>query len=253
MLNVNPVEIDTQIANNDAEIAQLLARVERLNNRNAKLNEVYRAQPWPRYYPAVTDSKPHIHSSTSCQTLHHGRNMTQMTWATEMSGTSEHEAVAHLDEALCSVCFPSAPVALREYVSHKSVAEQVARNADKATRLAVKAAKTLEPGEVFKTSGRFPESVETVAKCKELIRAAINTGAELAWWKAGKSPMTNPDDLNRRIVALEAISAREDADANQAVRVLLAREERQAGHGCTAQDMTKLMANAAKRAAKDWA
>lgn len=82
----------------------------------AKINtlqaEYARRGGWPRYY-VVTSSAGHIHSDTRCQTC---RITTTFGWLPEMSGQTEAEAIAALGrhaEALCSVCFPTAPVAAK--------------------------------------------------------------------------------------------------------------------------------------------
>lgn len=72
----------------------------------------YLRRPWSRYF-LVTSSAGHIHSSTHC---HSCRLTTEYGWMPEMSGMSEADAIASLGthaDALCSVCFPTAPVATK--------------------------------------------------------------------------------------------------------------------------------------------
>jgi hypothetical protein len=78
-------------------------------------DDEYESRPWNRYY-LVTSSDGHIHSSTSCSTCNKGKEPTGFTLVPYLSGTSVSEAVADLGSALCSVCFPDAPVAHREQV-----------------------------------------------------------------------------------------------------------------------------------------
>lgn len=71
------------------------------------LNEVYQDNRWSRFF-LVTSSAGHVHSSMNCHTC---KQTTTYGWLPELSGKSEEEAVAQLGTVLCSVCFPSAPVA----------------------------------------------------------------------------------------------------------------------------------------------
>ena len=66
---------------------------------------------WSRFF-AVTGG--HLHSSMSCHTCNKGRTPTRFAWVTDLSGLTESEAVDKLGPALCSVCFPSAPVEHQE-------------------------------------------------------------------------------------------------------------------------------------------
>jgi hypothetical protein len=77
---------------------------------------------WSRFF-LVTSSKGHIHSSMDCSTCRH---TTRYGWLPELSGKTEAEAVESQGPALCSVCFPSAPV---EWTAEKITAA-------KATKLA---------------------------------------------------------------------------------------------------------------------
>jgi hypothetical protein len=92
------------------------------------LAKLYRG--WSRFF-VVTSSTGHIHSSQSCHTC---RPTTAFGWLPDMSGLSEADALVKLFEkggdraasALCSVCFPNAPV---EHVGGKitkSMAEEMA-------------------------------------------------------------------------------------------------------------------------------
>ena len=62
---------------------------------------------WSRFF-VVTSSAGHIHSSTGCHTC---RDTTTYGWLPNLSGQSEALAVETHGAALCTVCFPSAPVA----------------------------------------------------------------------------------------------------------------------------------------------
>lgn len=71
---------------------------------------------WSRFY-LVTSSSGHVHRSTGCCTCHKGRQRTRFALVPYLSGKSEAEAVEDLGPALCSVCFPTAPVEHREQAS----------------------------------------------------------------------------------------------------------------------------------------
>lgn len=87
-----------------------------------QLEAEYRRRPWSRYH-LVTSSAGHIHSSTHCQTC---RITTEYGWLPDMSGQSEAEAMATLGpnaEALCTVCFPSAPVSGKATITKAKAAK----------------------------------------------------------------------------------------------------------------------------------
>jgi hypothetical protein len=97
----------------------------------AKLDAIYNAAPWSRFF-LVTNNNGHIHSNMNCGTCY---STTRFAWNPELSGKSEADAVAELGEILCSVCFPSAPVA---WTAGISKAAQVAKD-EKAAKKAAKA------------------------------------------------------------------------------------------------------------------
>ena len=76
----------------------------------------YDTRPWSRFY-LVTSSSGHIHSSVRCSTCNKGRSHTQFALVPSLSGQDEAAAVADLGPALCSICYPSAPVEDREQAS----------------------------------------------------------------------------------------------------------------------------------------
>lgn len=91
-------------------------RFQKMARANELAGEFIRRGGWPRYF-LVTSSAGHIHSGTSCQTC---RPTTTYGWMPKMSGMTEEEAIAHLGrhaESLCSVCFPSAPVAGKRHLT----------------------------------------------------------------------------------------------------------------------------------------
>jgi len=73
----------------------------------------YARRPWSRYW-LVTSSDGHIHRSCHCSTCNKGLRRTGFALTPFLSGTSDAVAVADLGPALCSVCFPDAPVESKE-------------------------------------------------------------------------------------------------------------------------------------------
>lgn len=62
---------------------------------------------WPRY--SVVPGG-HIHSDMGCFTFHRGKSRTDVRWAFPVSGDSVEEAIEVYGEALCTHCYPDAPV-----------------------------------------------------------------------------------------------------------------------------------------------
>lgn len=96
---------------------------------------------WSRFF-LVTNSNGHIHSSLNCHTCF---ATTTYRWVTSLSGQSEAETVAELGEILCSVCYPSAPVAWTTGVAKATQTARSERDAKKAAAAAKKAEKALLP------------------------------------------------------------------------------------------------------------
>lgn len=78
-----------------------------------EVEDEYESRPWPRYW-LVTSSDGHIHRSTHCSTCNKGKSRTGFALAAYLSGKSDADAVADLGPALCSVCYPDAPVESKE-------------------------------------------------------------------------------------------------------------------------------------------
>lgn len=253
-------EAQRKAAHGDLVAASLLAQrageqaiLDAVNYEIANMNAVYNmaANRWTRFYPSVTKSQPHIHRSLSCRTLHH---TTVMTWAPELSGRTDAEAVEELDEALCSVCFPDAPVALHNYVSRKSQEAVAEREAEKDARAAAKAAKQLTEDEQFRTH-YGNDRVTTVAGLKELVRKAIEEAVALEAYSSAKFAADWTGDSSQLANLLRNVTdnlGRMQADAVAAERILVAREDAHEGHGATAQDIAKMRANKVKAARREW-
>jgi hypothetical protein len=78
-----------------------------------EVNEEYQSRPWSRFF-LVTSSDGHIHASTRCCTCNKGKYATGFALVPYLSGQTSADAVADFGPALCSVCFPEAPVEDKE-------------------------------------------------------------------------------------------------------------------------------------------
>lgn len=97
-----------------SNIGQIRSTVESLSTNRALLAETLAEMRekelaytgWSRFF-LVTSSKGHIHSSMHCSTC---RFTTTYGWLPEISGRTEGDCVAEFGPALCTVCFPTAPL-----------------------------------------------------------------------------------------------------------------------------------------------
>ena len=97
-------------------VASALAEVDRLHSITVACNDQFsRRGGWSRFW-LVTSSQGHIHSSGSCSTCHKGRKPTTFALVCDLSDSTEVEAVDLFGAALCSVCFPDAPVEFTDQV-----------------------------------------------------------------------------------------------------------------------------------------
>lgn len=128
------------------------------------LEALHRHHRWSRFF-LVLNSNGHIHSSMSCPTC---RFDTAFGWLPQLSGLSEAEAVADQGEILCSVCFPSAPVAWTTGESKKTKEAKAARAAAKEASAAARRAKQLfDDGHALVVNeGRWSERIVTIAAAK---------------------------------------------------------------------------------------
>jgi hypothetical protein len=237
-----------QLHESDVELAITALAVE-------KMETIYRRAPWPRFFPCE-NRDGHIHSSyRSCPTV---RWDTAMAWRPDLSGRTVEEAVADLGPALCSVCFAGAPVEHKRMTMGQVRDERTRaeREAAKAARQAVKDAKQLTEAERFRTTGQFSEWVITVAKCKELIRQAIEQEVELAYYDqvlAGSRSWAG-DIAHARNVRRNVADrlAELQQNAGRAASVLTRREAEHEGWGATAAEITKMQQNKYRSARREW-
>jgi hypothetical protein len=104
------------LAADHPKVAEALAEVERLHSITMACNDEFvRRGRWSRFY-LVTSSQGHIHSSGNCSTCHKGRTPTTFALVCDLSDSTVEEAVDLFGAALCSICFPEAPVEFTDQV-----------------------------------------------------------------------------------------------------------------------------------------
>lgn len=79
---------------------------------------------WTRYY-LVVSSSGHIHRDMNCFTCNNGKEPTAFALYPSLSGSNVEQAVAKLGAALCTHCFPEAPVEYREQVKISKTAAKI--------------------------------------------------------------------------------------------------------------------------------
>lgn len=214
---------------------------------------------WSRFI-LCTSPGGHVHRETGCSSL---RFDTPTEWHPELSGLSATEAVDLLDTGLCSKCYPSAPVAIREgYVSRRSQAEAAQRDAEKAARNAAKALKTLSQDETnaFGELGfmRRSELPTTVAALKALVREPADTAACLAlyrdetWQARALGNGWTQADLDRRIENQASEMEHDELAAKLAVEILARREADMPGSGQTTEASAKARKTADKNKLREY-
>jgi hypothetical protein len=216
------------------------------------MDAIYRQSPWPRYFPCLSNGG-HIHATLACHTLFLN---TPMAWTPALSGKPVAEAVAELGEALCTVCYPDAPSAWTAKTLTQIERERTAaqRNAAKAEREAARLIKQLADDEIFRTAYDH-DKVTTVAACKDLIRRAIEQAVELEFYRSPAAAERWTGDPARLAQVTQNIADNltlKQADADQAERVLLAREAARPGTGATAGEIAKIKTSKERSARKGW-
>ena len=101
--------------------------------------EFQRRGGWTRAW-LVLNTGGHVHRTTECRTCFPS---TRFAWLTHLSGQDEADIVEQAGEAACTECYPSAPLDVRKRPSRIKTPEQLAREAEKAERAKVKAAKAI--------------------------------------------------------------------------------------------------------------
>ena len=218
------------------------------------MEAIYRTAPWQRFFPC-TNRDGHIHATyRDCSSV--GWD-TPMAWRPDLSGLTVDEAVAKLGPALCSICFPLAPVEQKSMTLGQVEQERTRaeREAAAAARQAKKDAKELTGAEQFRTAGQYSDRVTTVARCKEIIRKAVEAVVELEWINSPereRDMQADADQLARMRQNRADRLAELATDANRAKLVLMAREAEHKGWGATDEAIAQMQANKLKSARKEW-
>jgi hypothetical protein len=177
--------------------------MERLKAQVAPLDAEYsRRGGWTRYF-LVDASNGHVHYDNSAYRCSRTRN-TQHYWLTSESGKTAAEIIAQAGSAICTICFPDAPVdsANRPRGYHTpSELERVAKAAGRETRrLAKEAKKITNPDGSVLRYGDHEDRIETVVAAE---RAAVDA---MFWPKVRGRGLTDADkaDIERILTALAA-------------------------------------------------
>lgn len=108
--NVGPEFAAREMAAENDRCREMIASIDEARAILAAGDAEYKARGgWNRYY-LVTSSSGHIHSSMGCSTCHKGRQDTTFALVADLSDADASEAVEVFGAALCSVCYPEAPV-----------------------------------------------------------------------------------------------------------------------------------------------
>lgn len=91
-----------------AQVAEARQTIARCADEAAAGEVEFAARRWSRFFLVTSSGGGHIHSSMNCSTC---RMTTAFSWLPELSGLTEADAVAAHGPLLCTVCYPTAPLA----------------------------------------------------------------------------------------------------------------------------------------------
>ena len=95
-------------------VREILGRLEEIKQTLRAIHAEFEARGgWTRFW-LVVSSSGHIHSSTACHTCNKGKQATEFALTYHLSGETAERAVEVFGPALCTVCFPDAPVEMTE-------------------------------------------------------------------------------------------------------------------------------------------
>lgn len=207
--------------------------VHNLSEEIRALSEIYAEAPWNRYF-LVTNSNGHVHRGMGCSTCF---PTTEYAWLVELADCDEAAMIEEFGEKACTVCFPDAPANPKFHAPGRRDREaQTARDAEKAEKLAAKYAKKLHDDQVFvvQEDARCSERITTVAACLEVLRREVEFRD---YYGKGE----------------HCYHAGYVIGAEQAKRVLLAREAARPGTGATQEKIDRTIASAITKNRKDGA
>lgn len=179
-----------------ALIPALVAELDEISAAERPLNAEYtRRGGWTRAF-LVANSNGHVHSSTSCASCYVS---TSFYWVTDLSDAAEAEIVDAAGDSACTICYPSAPVALDPTYRKASTIEEPAKREARIARETAKAARAAKAAAsaIFAVDGSPLRSTYGVLRTEqsaqnELVGNIVNTRAY---------GYRSHDELNARIVA----------------------------------------------------
>lgn len=197
------VEAEAIKAGDDTKAAKFGALVEEYsdsyNEKNAErfpyAREYATRGRWTRAYLVVTNGTGHVHSSTRCTTCY---ATTSFCWLTDLSGMDETEIVDLAGERACTVCYPTAPVEVRNKPTQLFTPEEIEAKRVREERAAAKV--VAQGNNVLDANGKLLYKTERAA-----TNAISSTVGDLVWYG-----LTHPSapkwlaEVKRDIAALEA-------------------------------------------------
>lgn len=188
-------------------------------NGLVELRAIYAEHQWSRFF-LVSNSNGHIHSSMSCGTCF---PTTRYRWVTSLSGQTEAEAVEELGEILCSICYPSAPVAWTDGESKAVKVARAEREAKKAAAAAKKRDKALVPDSI---EGGYPtqygrDRIKTTHAAKQWLTNYFE-------WKGYKDGVDHPSYQTEDALAIAALLVGRPGVKEETPEAVLAAAEKRA-------------------------
>lgn len=202
-----PAAIDTRLAEIHAEAARLRASLEALAREEARIEaEFVRRGRWTRSYLVTAG---HLHTSTACSTCY---PTTSFYFVPSLSGSTEAEIVEAAGERACTVCFPSAPVEIRNRPSTLSTPDEAAAAAareEKAAKREAAAKEAIVVEGLLEYRGR----AHTFKSVRALSNFVAGKASSIAAWGAGHPTASEwEDDLLLAAKALSAVTGTETGE-----------------------------------------
>lgn len=187
-----------------------------------QLEEEYEVRGgWPRYFLA-TNNNGHVHSSVACSTCNNGRRATSFSWKTSFSGRPESEVVELMGDRCCTVCYPDAPVEIRERPYAMYSDEEKAEMAEKQAKKEAEAEEAESKG-IWNPDGsplRLTEGDTMRTQRSAEIRAAADLSSIL-WYNQEVHPLGTEDgerQVEQSAVTLRSMSGMSLEEARVSVR-----------------------------------
>lgn len=169
-----------RIARLEKELPGLEAAWEAAREAEAPFHaEFERRGGWTRAFLVITKGTGHVHKSTRCNTCY---PTTEFNWLIELADHDEDEIVELAGERACTICYPSAPVDVRNRPTQLFSKDEIAAKAAREERAAAKAAKDAQKiiVEGFEDFGRSStKEFKTARAVTNQIAAHLST---LCWY-----------------------------------------------------------------------